>query len=223
MNRLAGLPFQQGQHICAIYDTPEEQVSVAARYIADGLDKNERCLYVGSSAPDLDGFRVRLRALGVEVDAAEAGGALLLLTAGEAHLEDGRFECERMLRMLNESLEKALDDGFIGLRTCGDMTWLADTPPGADQVIEYEAVLNELFRNVRGLGMCQYDRKRLPAHVVAHAGICAHSSLVVEGSHQPNPGYDPASVLHGNGPRPATRQVRPGGLSRWTWRRPTGQ
>jgi len=43
------------------------------------------------------------------------------------------------------------------------MSWLADTPPGAQQVIEYEAVLNQLFRNVHGLGMCQYDRKRLPA------------------------------------------------------------
>jgi hypothetical protein len=106
----------------------------------------------------------------VDVDATERSTALLLRTSDQAHLQDGHFDSERMLKMLNESIEKALDDGFAGLRTCGDMSWLADTPPGAHQVIEYEAVLNQLFRNVHGLGMCQYDRKRLPAHLVDLAG-----------------------------------------------------
>lgn len=197
MQKLAGQPFQQGQHICAVYDTPEEQLAIAACYIADGLQRDERCLYVAASDDSLDCFRTSLRALGVDVDATERSTALLLRTSDQAHLQDGHFESERMLKMLNESIEKALDDGFAGLRTCGDMSWLADTPPGAHQVIEYEAVLNQLFRNVHGLGMCQYDRKRLPAHLVDLAGVGAHSTLVVEGTHLPNPNYDPASILPG--------------------------
>src|SRR5688572_31725419 len=81
MQKLAGQPFQQGQHICAVYDTPEEQLAIAACYIADGLQRDERCLYVAASDDSLDCFRTSLRALGVDVDATEQRTALLLRTS----------------------------------------------------------------------------------------------------------------------------------------------
>src|SRR5688500_14939757 len=34
-------------------------------------------------------------------------------------------------------------------------------------------------------------------HLVDLAGVGAHSTLVVEGTHLPNPNYDPASILPG--------------------------
>ena len=60
-----------------------------------------------------------------------------------------------MLRLLNDAVESALNDGFIGLRTCGDMSWLLQEPTGAEQILEYEALLNQFFRGVRAAGMCQ--------------------------------------------------------------------
>ena len=193
MNDMGRQDYQQGQHICAIYDTREEQVAVAAAYIADGLRKRERCLYVAESRRDLELFRERLKFEGVDVGAVQEARALVMLTTDRAHLVDGRFDCERMLTMLNDALEAALNEGHAGLRTCGDMSWLLANPPGAHQVVEYEAVLNEFFRNVRGLGMCQYDRSRLPAGLLDHAGLAGHSSVVVENCHKTNPYYGPAS------------------------------
>ena len=86
--------YRQGEHICVLYETAEEQRSVAAAYLADGL----------------------------------------------AHV-----------------------------------SWRPGDPPGAQQVVEYEALLNQLFRGVRACGMCQYDRRRLPDHALA-----THSSTVIE-------------------------------------------
>ena len=60
-----------------------------------------------------------------------------------------------MLALLNRAVESALNDGFAGLRTCGDMSWLLGNPPGAHQVVEDQGLLTEFFRNVRGCGMCQ--------------------------------------------------------------------
>src|SRR5688572_16093650 len=34
--------FSQGAHICALYETEDEQLSIAAVYIADGLRQGER-------------------------------------------------------------------------------------------------------------------------------------------------------------------------------------
>jgi hypothetical protein len=98
-----------------------------------------------------------------------------------------------MLQRLNDAVEAALNNGFSGLRTCGDMSWLLQDPPGADQVLEYEALLNQFFQSVRAAGMCQYDRRRLPAHLIDHA-LTTHSSAVIDGFHKPNPFYRPAAI-----------------------------
>ena len=185
--------FKQGEHICVLYDTEEEQLSIAADYLADGLRGGERCLYVGRSVESLTGFRAALRRLGIHADVAVKRGALVLAVSADAHLIDGRFDCERMLRLLNDAVEAALNDGFSALRTCGDMSWLLEDAPGSHEVVEYEALLNEFFRSVRAAGMCQYNRQRLPAHLVGH-GLATHSSLFVDGRHTANPSYEPASI-----------------------------
>ena len=207
MESIAGQAFQQGQHICAIYATEDEQLAVAAAYVTDGLEKGERCLYAAYSDAHVDRFRSSLQSAGVDVAAAERSGALLLRTKDQAHLSEGRFDSERMLRMLNEAVETALNDGFTGLRTCGDMSWLMDSPPGAHHVIEYEALLNQFFRHVRGLGMCQYDRRRMPEGLLEHAGIAAHSTVVIDAMHKMNPFFDPAPP-ESRGPNAGTIETK---------------
>lgn len=194
--------FCHGDHICALFSSQDEQELVAARFIADGLRTGERCLFAGSSTAALVRFRERLRDEGIDAAREEQRRALLLLTKEQAHLRDGAFDSERMLRMLNQTLEEALNDGFGGLRTCGDMTWLLDGAPGSSEVVEYEALVTELFRNVRALGMCQYDRERLPADVIDHA-LATHGTVVLDGVHVVNPFAKPLSVAR-------TRTAEPG-------------
>ncbi len=114
-------------------------------------------------------------------------------THAEAHLADGRFDSERMLRFLNEAMETALTDGFTGLRTCGDMSWLLKDPVGADQVAEYEALLNQFFHGVLGAGMCQSDLRRLPPALIDLA-LATHTSVVVDGQHKLNRFYRSPSM-----------------------------
>lgn len=183
--------LDQGQHICTIYDTPEEQLAVAAVYIAAGLARNERCLYVADSLEALADLRRALEPHGIDAAAEEFNGALLLLTSDMAHLEGGFFDSERMLRMLNDAVEAALDAGFTGVRTCGDMSWLLRGAQGSDQVLEYEALLNEFFPSVRAIGMCQYDRARLPSELVRGA-LAKHPTIATRGRYQRNPAYQPS-------------------------------
>jgi hypothetical protein len=41
--------YKQGEHICSLYDSEDEQLAVAAEYLSDGLRQGERCMYVASS------------------------------------------------------------------------------------------------------------------------------------------------------------------------------
>ncbi len=193
--------YRQGEHICAVYDDEQEQLAIAAEYVADGLRAGERCFYVADDEPALQRFNAVLDARGVDVAAALQRGALAEATKAAAHLADGYFDSERMLRMLNDAVESALNDGFTGLRTCGDMSWLLDHAPGSTQVVEYEALLNQFFEGVRALGMCQYDRHRLPPGLIDHA-LATHSSAVVGGQHKSNPFYRPPSIAMSRAAQP---------------------
>jgi hypothetical protein len=38
--------LEQGDHVCAMYSSPEQQLKVITNYIKQGLDLGERCLYI---------------------------------------------------------------------------------------------------------------------------------------------------------------------------------
>ena len=186
--------FAQGQHICVLFETEQEHLAVAAGYIADGLRSGEQCLYGGHSAQALRQFHGALEDEGIDTAATIRRGALLTGTTGQLHLAGGTFDSERMLGLLNEAVETALNSGYKGLRACGDMSWLLDHPEAEEQVLQYESLLNGFFSGARASGMCLYDRRRLSARLVDH-GIATHPTVVVEGEHTRNPFYEsPASA-----------------------------
>ena len=193
--------YRQGEHICAVYKTEDEQLATAAEYLADGLRAGERVFYVAESPAAVKRFRAALTRCGVNAAAKAKQGALVESTHADAHLVDGRFDVERMMRLLNEAVESALNDGFAGLRTCGDMSWLLQKPAGAESVVEYEALLNQFFEGIRGAGMCQYDRSRLPEHLIDHA-LATHPSVIVDARHKPNPYYRSPELAVGRAANP---------------------
>src|SRR6476469_3780487 len=143
--------YQQGDHVCTLFSSPEEQLGAATDYIRQGLERGERCLYVCGEQTPAD-FRDALRAAGIDVGRQEARGALVLLTKETGHLTGGSFNAARMISMLSTAVEDALTDGFTGLCAAGDMTWLLDDAPGSEELAEYEAVLNHFYKTHRALG-----------------------------------------------------------------------
>jgi hypothetical protein len=179
MSRAPRVVYQQGDHVCTLFSSPEEQLSAAIEYIQQGLGRNERCLYVcGEQTPDQ--FRAALGQAGIDVAREEARGALVLLTKETGHLAGGTFNASRMISMLQAAVENALKDGFEGLCAAGDMTWLLDDAPGSDEIAEYEALLNHFYSNNRALGLCQYNRRKLPAKILDH-GIATHPTVRIAG------------------------------------------
>src|SRR5687767_11128106 len=94
--------FEHGNHVCALYATPEEHFAIASAYVADGLRRGERCFYVGASPTVLAQFRAALSGVGIDANEMAKNGSLLEATHAEAHLLEGCFETERMLAVLNE-------------------------------------------------------------------------------------------------------------------------
>ena len=158
-----------GDHICCLFNTEEEHLTIATQYIAEGLRQRQHCLYAGRSPVGLARFRARLADEGIDVENMVESGALTIATTADTHLAQGCFDSESMLRMMSDKLESVMNAGFTGLRTCGDMSWLLDNAPGAADVVIYEALCTQFFQNTRAVGMCMYDRARLPPGLIEHA------------------------------------------------------
>ncbi len=166
--------YQQGDHVCTLYSSPEEQLTAAIEYISEGLERRERCLYV-CCEHDVVTFRRALKKAGIDVNGEEARGALVLLTKHDGHLKGGSFDPTAMIAILERAVQDALDDGFTGLCAAGDMIWLLDEAPGSERLAEYEAALNHFYRSHRALGLCLYHRT-MPATLLDH---CLATHLVV--------------------------------------------
>ena len=188
--------YQQGDHVCALYETPEEQLDAATDYILGGLSRGERCLYV-CCEHDVPTFRAALKRGGIDVEREEARGALIILTKEDGHLKGGSFDPARMTTRLDAAVKDTLEAGFTGLCAAGDMCWVLDEAPGTERLAEYEAALNRFYRENRALGLCLYNKKTLSKAVLDH-GLATHPVIHIAGPIRlTNPFYEePARAAH---------------------------
>lgn len=183
------LSYHEGDHVCTLFSSPEEQLQSAIEYIRGGLRRGERCLWVCCERPAAE-FREALQEAGIDVKAEEARGALVLLSKHEGHLKGGSFDPDRMIAMLHQAVRDALDAGFTGLCAGGDMSWLLDEAPGSERLAEYEARLNHFYQTNHAMGLCLYNVRTMPPAVLddclaTHPTVRVESSILME-----NPFYE---------------------------------
>ena len=186
------MPFKRGDHVCCVYSTTAELVREVASFVAEGLRNHERCWYVGAGN-EMDSIRGALRTLGIDVPATTKRGALQLISGDAAYIVHGTFNPEGTIQIFNDAIEQAYTDGFTGFRAAAEMSWALNCADGAHQVIVYEALLKSLFGSCRAIGLCLYDRKRMPLAVIDGA-LSTHPVAGSHGRYGSNPFYDPATT-----------------------------
>ena len=185
--------LKQGDHVCAVYSSPDEQTEAMVQYIARGLKDGERCLYIvdDRAAPDI---LSRLGGSGVDVAAALDAKRFLLATSRETYLRNGTFNPDAMIRLLDGSQREALTDGCSGLRITGEMTWALGSDVWSERVVEYETKLNEFFPHSRSHAICQYNRSRFSPAVIRDV-LRTHPIALIAQYACPNPYYEPPHFI----------------------------
>ncbi|MDE2293206.1 MAG: MEDS domain-containing protein, partial [Elusimicrobia bacterium] len=153
-----------GDHCCLLFSSPEQQARITAPFLAAGLERDERCVFVGDAA-SVEAVRGGLKDAGVAVD-READRGRLALTSAQDYLDGGRWRTEKMLGFLQTAYDSAMADRFTALRAAGDVSWQVGPDQDYSQVVYYEALLDVFFIGKRMVGMCQYPKNRVPAEVL---------------------------------------------------------
>jgi len=152
-----------GTHFCQFYASSEDLAEILVPYFRAGLEHDEHCVWVTSSAgevgaawqalaagvPDLDGYRDRRR---MEV-------------IPQTYVRDGRVDVDGALQSWAQQLEEALARGCEGLRVSGDTLWLDH--PSWRTFTEYEAAVSSGIGEQRMLALCTYSLERCAAAEVA--------------------------------------------------------
>jgi len=167
-------------HLCLIYETREEWAETIVAFIIIGLKRGERCLCI-ADANRADDIRSLLTSAGVAVAAAERAGKLTMLNDAETYCRGGSFDPTLMIAFLKEETEKALEEGYPALRITGEASWVLQSVPGSERLLEYEAMLNrDLFPRYKCLALCQYDRWAFDPALIKGV-ILTHPKLVHRG------------------------------------------
>jgi len=97
-----------------------------------------------------------------------AKGQVVLNHWSEVYLDtEGKFVAETVLGKLLKMHDKAIAEGFSGLRTCGEMATIFAIA-GAEALVKYEVIVNKGLQDAVESGrhvvsMCQYDLRTLPS------------------------------------------------------------
>jgi hypothetical protein len=186
------MPFKRGDHVCGLYSSTTELAREVADFLAEGLRSGQRCWYVGAGG-EMDLVRGALGQAGIDATADSRRGALNLTSGSGAYVVRGCFDPEATLNVFNDAIEQAYTDGFTGFRAAAEMSWVLDCEDGAHQVIVYEALLKSLFASCRAIGLCLYDRQRMPFTVI-NGVLATHPVVGSQGHYSANVFYDPKTT-----------------------------
>lgn len=139
----AGSVLRDYRHVCAFFDTSDEEYRVVTPFIKEGIDRGEKAFHIVDPKLRADHFR-RLAEAGVDTAAAEERGQLEVRNWEEAYLRGGHFDQNAMLELIQEVLEigKAR---FPLTRLVAHMEWALEDRPGVNDLVEYETRLNYIL------------------------------------------------------------------------------
>lgn len=182
-----------GTHLCHVFDTAEERRRALRAFISRGIEAGSKLVCIA----DAPSTRRMLASQAAEpaAKAAVERGQLSVRVSEDMYLAGQRFDPDRMLARLTEDIDRGVAEGYPSVRISGDVAWWARAYPGVELLLDYERRVAGALAGGPGSAVCHYDRRRVPAWLLAEACI-AHDRVA---SQRP-PGAEPSFRVAPTGP-----------------------
>jgi PAS domain S-box-containing protein len=157
--------FQLGRHICWLYDQPHQYTSVIIPYITSGLSQHQKIIYVFD--PKVEPFFSRkaiLKEVGKLINPLDH--QLEFLTTDQMYFENTIFTPDFVANQIRTFTTQAIGQGYSGVRISAEMSWLFSREQEPELLIQYEAQINEVIRDLPAIGLCQYRKDIFPPTIL---------------------------------------------------------
>lgn len=177
--------FEQGVHICQIYNDEEERHGALVNFIISGLKagENTACFTENETEFTLKDYFERN---GFSYDEECRKGEFTLSKTADVYFENGTFEPERMLALIQEFYDKSSAQNRSGARVIGEMTPEIERVPGGSRLLEYESKISILLRKYPVTSVCQYDARQFDGATIMEI-LKVHPYMIIRGSVVHNP------------------------------------
>jgi hypothetical protein len=188
--RLAGVDLAGRNHVCAFFNTIEEEHRVLGSFYKDGLDRGEKATHIVDSANRQEHLK-RLADAGIPVHEMMDTGQLDVLPWTDAYVRDHRFDQDAMLATVEELIQSGSSKGYPLTRLAGHhMDWLFQDKPATQNLLEYEARLNHVLARHHDPVICNYNPSKIGA-AVAMDIMRTHPLVIIGGLLRENPFFVP--------------------------------
>lgn len=179
--------FQDHYHACAFVSGSTDERAVIEPFLAEGMRHGHKAVYIVDPARRSE-HEERL------AGSAPSSDLLEVTTWNDAHLKGGTFDQDRMMADLEIMIRDNAAAGRPPIRLVGQMGWVFSSPPGIEQLVAYEAGVNEVLNRGKTPTVCVYDVQRLSGSMMMDL-LRAHPLTVMNGVLHENPFYTPADEM----------------------------
>ena len=187
--QFAGGTLGRHRHICAFFNSTDEEHRVLRSFIKDGFDRGDKAFHLVN--PELrEEHLKRLAEAGINVQKGMDTGQLEVRRWQDAYLRGDHFDQNAMLALIEEVLQSADTAGYPLTRLLAHMEWALLDKPGVDNLVEYETRLNYVLPKYNDIVICAYDLSKFGASVVMDA-LRTHPAVIIGGLLEENPFFVP--------------------------------
>ena len=184
------MDFDRSDHVCHLYEDPDEQRSATLEFIKDGLNRGERCVHV-TSEPSVEEWYGYLEAAGIDVVSERQAGSLEVVRAADWYLESD-FQSVTMARRYWQAIDRN-SHGFSAIRMTADMRWTSENV-SVEALCHWEATADLVFEGEAAQVICQYDLSWHSSSEI-RAALRTHPVVVYEGRLRANPFFEAPAIL----------------------------
>jgi hypothetical protein len=193
--QLAGGNLGGQRHVCAFFNSTDEEHRVLRSFIKDGFDRGDKAFHLVDPQFREEHLR-RLAEAGINVQEAMDTGQLEVRSWQDTLLRGGRFDQDSWMVSFEQVLQSGPVAGYAHTRFLTHMEWALVDLPGVEDLIEFETRLNYVIPKYDDIVICAYDLAKFGASVVMDA-LRTHPVVIVGGLLQENSFFvPPDQFLH---------------------------
>jgi hypothetical protein len=186
----AGRTLDRSRHICAFFNSADEERRVLRAFNKDGIDRGDKEVHLLEAALRAE-YLKGLEDAGIDVQQAMGTGQLEVLPWSDAYARHHQFDQDAMLASVEELIQSGAAGGYALTRMVGHhLDWLFLDEPAVNNLVEFEARVNHVLDKHNCAVICSYDLSKFRANVAMDI-MRTHPLVIIGGLLHENPFYVP--------------------------------
>lgn len=165
------------RHVCAFFNSIDEQHRVLHSFIKDGFDQGDKAFHLVDPERQEDHL-TRLADAGIDVERPSTPVNSRCIRGKRARFAEIGSTRTRGLRRSSECSSPGPAAGYAQTRFLAQMEWALVDLPGVDDLIEFETRVNYVVPKYDDTVICAYDLSKFGASTVMYA-LRTHPVVII--------------------------------------------